>query len=57
MPGGVASPALCFANLTACRSGVSVAAVRPAYPLAGKMRIYLRKALATKTHVAWIVMG
>ncbi len=57
VPGGVAATALCFANLTVYRSGVSVAAVRPAYPAAGKMRIYLSKALATKTYVAWIVMG
>jgi hypothetical protein len=57
VPGGVASTALCFANLTVYRSGVAVAAVRPAYPAAGKLRIYLTKALTTATYVSWIVMG
>ena len=57
VPGGIASTALCFANLTVYRAGVSVAAVRPAYPSAGKLRIYLSKALRTATYVSWIVMG
>jgi hypothetical protein len=57
VPGGVVSTALCFANLAVYRSGVTVAAVRPAYPTAGKMRIYLNKAIPTATNVAWIVMG
>jgi hypothetical protein len=55
--GGVASSALCFANLAVYRSGVAVAAVRPAYPTAAKVRIYLNKAIPTATYIAWIVMG
>jgi hypothetical protein len=57
VPGGVAPSALCFANLAVYRSGVAVAAVRPAYPATGKVRIYLSKAIPTATYIAWIVMG
>ena len=54
--GGIASTALCFAHLTVYRTGVWVAAVRPNYP-AGKMRIYLNKAITATTYISWIVMG
>ena len=53
--GGLAGSPLCFANLRSYRSGVAVAAVRPNYPSAGKMRIYLTKAVSSSTSVAWIV--
>ncbi len=53
--GGVAATSLCFANLTAYRSGVYVAAVRPAYPTTAKVRIYLNKAVTASTVVAWLV--
>ncbi|MFL5714861.1 MAG: hypothetical protein ACJ769_09390 [Chloroflexota bacterium] len=53
--GGLAGAPLCFANLRAYRSGVAVAAVRPNYPTAGKMRIYLTKAVSRSTSVAWLV--
>jgi len=53
--GGLAGTPLCFANLQTFRSGISVAAVRPNYPSAGKLRIYLSKAVTASTYVAWIV--
>jgi len=53
--GGVTATSLCFANLTAYRAGVSVAAVRPAYPTASKIRIYLTKTVTSATVVAWLV--
>jgi hypothetical protein len=53
--GGLAGTPLCFANLRSYRAGVAVAAVRPNYPTAGKMRIYLTKAVSSSTSVAWIV--
>ena len=53
--GGLAGSPLCFANLRSYRSGVAVAAVRPNYPSAGKMRIYLTKSVSSSTSVAWIV--
>ena len=57
VPGGLSGTPLCFANLRSYRSGVAVAAVRPNYPTAGKMRIYLTKTVWRSTSVAWIVMG
>ena len=56
VPGGLSGSPLCFANLRRYRSGVAVAAVRPNYPTAGKMRIYLTKSVSGSTSVAWIVM-
>jgi hypothetical protein len=53
--GGVAATSLCFANLTVYRSGVYVAAVRPAYPTTTKIRIYLNRAVVKATVVAWLV--
>ena len=53
--GGLAGTPLCFANLRSYRSGVAVAAVRPNYPTAGKMRIYLTKTMSRSTSVSWIV--
>ena len=55
--GGVTSTSLCFANLATYRSGYWVSAVRPAYPSAAKIRIYLNKALTTATYVSWVVLG
>jgi hypothetical protein len=55
--GGLEGTVLCFANLQRYRSGVSVAAVRPNYPSAGRMRIYLNKAVTTSTAVAWVVLN
>lgn len=55
--GGLAGTPLCFANLLDYRTGVSVAAVRPNFPSSGKLRIYLNKAVASSTPVAWIVTG
>jgi hypothetical protein len=59
VPGGVASNALGFANLQQYRSGVSIAAVRPAYPSSAQMRIYLNKVASTasSTPVAWMVLS
>ena len=57
VPGGLSGTPLCFANLRSYRSGVAVAAVRPNYPTAGKMRIYLTKTMSRSTSVSWIVMG
>jgi hypothetical protein len=59
VPGGVASTALGFATLQTSRSGVYVAAVRPAYPTASQMRIYLNKVASTSssTPVAWMVLS
>ncbi len=56
VPGGVAATSLCFATLTVYRSGVYVAAVRPNYP-AGKMTVYLNKAIGTRTVLSWVVLG
>lgn len=55
--GGLAGTPLCFANLTSFRSGVHVAAVRPNYPIAGKLRIYLNRSVTSAIAVAWVVMG
>jgi hypothetical protein len=55
--GGLGGTPLCFANLLYYRSGVFVAAVRPNYPSTGKLRIYLSKAVAGSTNVAWVVLG
>jgi hypothetical protein len=55
VPGGLSGAPLCFANLRSYRAGIAVAAVRPNYPSAGKMRIYLTKSVATSTSVAWWV--
>jgi hypothetical protein len=55
--GGFGYPPLCFANLTTYRPGVFVTAVRPKYPVAGKMRIYLNRAVTRKSYVAWLVLN
>jgi hypothetical protein len=59
VPGGVAATSLGFANLQTRVSGVYVAAVRPAYPSATQMRIYLNKAASTTatTPCAWMVLS
>jgi hypothetical protein len=39
------------------RPGVHVAAVRANYPIAGKARIYLNRAVSSPTYVAWVVLN
>jgi hypothetical protein len=51
--GGLGSSPRCFAELQTYRSGVWVTACRPNYPVTGKARIYLNKAVSKATHVAW----
>jgi hypothetical protein len=53
--GGLGSGPRCFAELQTYRSGVWVTACRPNYPVAGKARIYLNKAVSKATYVAWDV--
>jgi hypothetical protein len=48
---------LCFAMLQRNRTGVWVRAVRPNHPAAGKMQIFLSKAVPASTSVAWVVLG
>ena len=55
--GGLAGTPLVFANLMSYRSGVHVAAVRPNYPSAGKVRIQLSKVVTASTLVAWLVLN
>ena len=56
--GGTSSTALCFANLATYRSGVWVTAVRPNWPSAGYMRIYVNKVASTTTTtpISWLVL-
>ena len=55
--GGLAGIPLCFANIQTRRPGVHVETVRPNYPIAGKMRIYLNKVASPtgSTTIAWII--
>jgi hypothetical protein len=55
--GGLVGSPLCFANLMAFVSGVSVAAVLPNVPANGTLRIRLTRSVPTATPVAWIVMN
>jgi hypothetical protein len=55
--GGLTGTPLCFANLLSYRSGVYVAAARPNYPSAGKLRIYLNRAVTSSISVAWVVLN
>lgn len=55
--GGLRGTPLCFANLMSYRPGVSVTTVRPNYPVAGKARIYLNRAVSANTFVAWFVLN
>jgi hypothetical protein len=59
VPGGLAGTTLPFATLLRYHSGVYVAAIRPNYPTAGIMRIYLNQAASatTSTPVSWLVLG
>jgi hypothetical protein len=59
VPGGLGINAFAFANLQIKRSGVYVAAVRPAYPSASQIRIYLNKVASTSvsTKVGWLVLS
>jgi hypothetical protein len=54
--GGLTTSSLVFATLQTYRSGVYVAATRKDYT-AGKVRIYLNKAVSGTTYVAWLVVG
>jgi hypothetical protein len=54
--GGLWFTSLCFANLMSYRPGVHVAAVRANYPIAGKARIYLNRAVSNRTYIAWFVI-
>jgi len=56
--GGISSASLCFANLAIYKSGVWVTAVRPNWPTAGKMRIYINKVASTtsSTAISWLVL-
>jgi hypothetical protein len=58
-PGGLSGTPLCFANLMEFRPGVYIAAIRPNWPSAGKVRIYLNKAASTTliTPLSWMVIG
>jgi hypothetical protein len=55
--GRLSGTPLCFANLMSHRSGVFVTTVRPNYPVAGKARIYLNRAVTANTFVAWFVLN
>lgn len=53
---GLGGMPLCFANLMTYRSGVWVTVVRPNYPSAGKLQIYLNRTVTARTAVAWLVL-
>jgi len=55
--GGLAGTPLCFANVTSYRPGLFVTMIRPNYPGGGRARIYLNKAAAANTYVAWLVLN
>jgi len=57
VPGGIAANSVVHATLQTYRAGVSIAAVRTNYPVAGKARIYLTKVASTtvSTSVGWFV--
>ena len=55
--GGLSGTPLCFANLMTYRPGVFVTTVRPNYPVVGKLRIYLNRAVSGNTFVAWSVLN
>ena len=54
---GLSGTPLCFANVMSYRPGVFVTMVRPNYPIAGKMRIYLNRTATANTFVAWFVLN
>jgi hypothetical protein len=54
---GLEGTPLCFANLMSYRPGVYVSAVRPNFPIKGKMRIYLNRTVASSTFVSWFVLN
>jgi hypothetical protein len=55
--GGLGGTPCCFANLMSYRPGVFVTTVRPNYPVAGKARIYLNRAVTSNAYVAWFVLN
>jgi hypothetical protein len=55
--GGLAGTPLGFAVLMTYRPGVFVTTVRPNYPIKGKARIYLNRAVTSTTYVAWFVLN
>jgi hypothetical protein len=54
---GLAGLPMAFANLYTHRPGIHVEAVRPNQPSAGRMRIYLNRAVPGPTLVVWLVLG
>jgi hypothetical protein len=54
---GLAGLPMVFANLYTHRPGIHVEAVRPNQPTAGKLRIYLNRAVPGPTIVVWLVLG
>jgi len=55
--GGLVGTPLCFATVMSYRPGIYVRMVRPKYPTAGKLRIYLNKAPTAATYVAYFVIN
>ncbi len=55
--GGLTGTPLGFANLMDLRPGIFVTTVRPNYPSSGVARIYLNRAVASDTSIAWFVLG
>ena len=55
--GGLAGTPLCFANVMSYRPGTFVTMVRPNYPTAHRLRIYLNRAVTANTYVAWLVLN
>lgn len=55
--GGLVSASKVLATIQGYRPGVAVSSVRPRYPTSSKARIYLTKAVSSKTAVAWWVFG
>jgi hypothetical protein len=54
---GLGGTPLCFANVMSYRPGVFVTNVRPNYPVSGKLRIYINRAVSANTYVAWFVLS
>ncbi|MFL5687170.1 MAG: hypothetical protein ACJ77D_14075 [Chloroflexota bacterium] len=54
---GLEGTPLCFATLMTYRAGVFVTTARPNYPIKGKIRIYLNRAVPADTFVSWVVLN
>jgi hypothetical protein len=55
--GGLGGTPLCFANLVTHWSGIHVEAVRANVPSAGRIRIYLNRAVPGTTYATWLVLA